>query len=255
MASELNSLLYRLTIVLPNRNVQTAFMHPISKVLVQIVFVCIGLFFSIPTYTLFLNQEELVQFLANWKVLAVQRFNFNIVVPEGTDILAIDIRFLGSAKVVFASICVTEFVCFIIAFIILRMLRRNAHCFSKKTYKIHLHLTILLVVQLVSPILFIATPVCLSLICMFFAFPIPVVIGDILMLALSFYATANSLLTICFVTPYRRYTKALLQRIVCKSKKPIQPVERIYIARIFVLMNMSPAMKIRLRNRAKSNVN
>ncbi|KAI1704699.1 serpentine type 7TM GPCR chemoreceptor srh domain-containing protein [Ditylenchus destructor] len=238
MASELNCLLYRLTVMLPNKKVQTLFVRPISKILVQLVFVCIGLFFSIPTYNIFLNQEQLVPFLAYWKIHAAQDLHIDIVVPEDTVILAHDSSFFGPAKVVFVSICLTEIVCFIIAFVIVRMLRCNAHIFSKKTYKIHLQLTILLVVQLISPILFIAIPVCSSLLYSLFDQPIPTVIGDILMLALSFNATANSLLTICFVTPYRRYTKSLLQRIFCLSKKPIQPVERIYIARIFVLMNV-----------------
>ncbi|KAI1698920.1 serpentine type 7TM GPCR chemoreceptor srh domain-containing protein [Ditylenchus destructor] len=158
MAAEFYCLLYRLTVVFENRRIHKIFMHPISKTFAQIVFVCIGLFFSVPTFHLYLDKE------------------------------------------------------------------------------------------LICPVVFVILPTGVTLIFALSGYFTPqgfgVVLGHVFMLAICFYGTANSILTMFFVKPYRRYTKNLLLKLLCPFIKP-----KPRIADYDHTMNANPAMH--LRNKAK----
>ena len=79
--------------------------------------------------------------------------------------------------------------------------------FSSRTYRMHMQLTALLALQLLCPIVCIAMPV--SILCLysvFYGHALTLEGGEVGVTALALYATVNSLLTLLFVTPFRRYT-------------------------------------------------
>ncbi|KAI1693079.1 serpentine type 7TM GPCR chemoreceptor srh domain-containing protein [Ditylenchus destructor] len=250
MAAEFYCLLYRLTVVFQNRKVHKIFMHPISKVFAQILFVCIGLFFSVPTFHLYLDKEGVVISQTSWINFAAQSLHYTIELHDNSIILLInlDTTFFTAAKVICCCLCAFSVICLLIIFAILRALRKNAHTFSKKTYKIHLQLTILLIVQLICPVVFVILPTGVSLIFALSGYFTPqgfgVVLGHVFMIAISFYGTANSILTMFFVKPYRRHTKSLLQKILCPFIKP-----QSRIADYDHTVNANAA--VNLRNKAK----
>jgi hypothetical protein len=84
----------------------------------------------------------------------------------------------------------------------------------------HRQLTILLVVQLTSPVILMVGPISIA-----FAMGVllkqsmPTVVGEMTFLFMTVYATTNSLLTIIFVTPFRVYTRRLMV-------KPFKEIKR-----------------------------
>ena len=117
---------------------------------------------------------------------------------------------------------VSELGCLAIAGGILRVLRKEMAHFSRKTYRMHLQLTVLLVVQAASPILFVAIPLVMAMIYQIvLGYTLGPASRELRFLLLSFYSTNNAMLNIFFIAPYRRYTLYQLSRLLpgCMTKE------------------------------------
>jgi Serpentine type 7TM GPCR chemoreceptor Str len=102
-----------------------------------------------------------------------------------------------------------------IAASILRQLRAKAHLFSTKCYAMHLQLTTLLYIQVLSPAAVLFVPAALILLAKFdFAFGLGVYQHVYCSLIFACWAPGNALVTLYFVRPYRRYTMRLLRAYV-----------------------------------------
>ncbi|KAI1725856.1 serpentine type 7TM GPCR chemoreceptor srh domain-containing protein [Ditylenchus destructor] len=121
--------------------------------------------------------------------------------------------FFMSVFVLFAAY---EIISFIAAWSILRILRENSMYFSAKTYTMHRQLTILIFGQLLAPVIFNVLPICIVLMGMLVGYKLDKWAIQFFILTLTIYAPANSLMTIHFVTPYRRFTYATIS---CRPHK------------------------------------
>lgn len=115
-----------------------------------------------------------------------------------------------------AGFVVSELLCFIVVFYILATLRANSHAFSVKTYAMHRQYTQLLVLQLTNPLVMFVLPSVAVLSSIVFPIgeywtsTVAVQFGYIW---LDVYALNNCLLTIFFVTPYRRHCIGLILQV------------------------------------------
>ncbi|KAI1709767.1 serpentine type 7TM GPCR chemoreceptor srh domain-containing protein [Ditylenchus destructor] len=208
IASQAYCLIYRLTVVIPNKWIHEYSMKPISKVIMQIIWQALALAYGVNIYWILLSGEQLKNHIDGSCAY------FNITPPTpGTPILAMnfdpDVKVnspIGYGKAIVIGFVAAEFLCFLMAYFIVRVLRKNARNFSKKTYLIQLQLTFLLIAQLASPIVFFLVPVVYALYAALAGNSLSLSTGDIGIIFLTLYALSNSLLTILFVTPYRRYT-------------------------------------------------
>jgi hypothetical protein len=107
----------------------------------------------------------------------------------------------------------SELGCVVLIILILVILRRNSKNFSKKTYQLHFQFTILLAVQLATPLFLVVSPVALYLVVVFFMDRQSTrFISMTGYLMISLYGLTNAMFTITFVGPYRVYTyKKLIQ--------------------------------------------
>jgi len=143
--------------------------------------------------------------------------------PEAADILAqytanengpIVIIYLDSTlnwaksamAAVFSGVLVSELFSFFAAYAILKRLARNSAIFSAKTYRMHHQLTLLLVMQLATPLIFIITPVVAALLAILLHVKLSQTTGRIGFLLLALYPLVNVSLTLLCITPYRAFT-------------------------------------------------
>jgi hypothetical protein len=132
-------------------------------------------------------------------------------------------KYMGLVLIIFV---ISECLCFILLFLIVKALRRNLHTFSKHTYRMHVQFTCCLASQILSPLLYIFVPVCAGIITALNSLKPTKLLVDISLLCIIFYGLSNSLLTIVFVSPYRKYflnvlifpwLKPVLRVIGCKN--------------------------------------
>ncbi|KAI1702072.1 serpentine type 7TM GPCR chemoreceptor srh domain-containing protein [Ditylenchus destructor] len=208
IGSQAYCLIYRLAVVIPYKWIREYVTMPVSKIIIQIMWNPFALAYAIPIYWYSLGGEELKSYV-NTKCAY-----FNITPPNpGTPVLAMDFHPdvkvnspIVYGKAIVIGFIAGEIICFLTAFFIVRILRKNAHNFSTKTYMIQLQLTFLLIAQLVAPIVFILVPVIYAIYAGLSLNLVGQAAGDMGIIFLSLYALNNSLLTILFVAPYRRYT-------------------------------------------------
>ncbi|KAH7714996.1 Protein SRN-1 [Aphelenchoides avenae] len=120
----------------------------------------------------------------------------------------------------FGGLLVSELVSLGVVFKVLRTLRRNAGNFSKKTYRLHLQLTALLLLQLSTPIIFVVFPLVVTIFSVVLETTLTQMHAKVGFLLLALYAPVNSLLVIVFVGPYRRYTASQVLTVVRALVKP-----------------------------------
>ncbi|KAI1709780.1 serpentine type 7TM GPCR chemoreceptor srh domain-containing protein [Ditylenchus destructor] len=172
---------YRFVAVLPNQIFHGYYTKFISKLLWQLFCLSCALGYSIPLYSL--------------------------LVPEDVE------STFAYAKGIVIGFTTIELLSCAMAFCILRQLRKSSHLFSNKTYKLQNQLTLLLIIQLASPIVFIGIPVAAALLSnLMGSFALGSSSGEVGMIIISLYALNSSLLTILFVTPYRKYTTKFLSK-------------------------------------------
>ncbi|KAI1722398.1 serpentine type 7TM GPCR chemoreceptor srh domain-containing protein [Ditylenchus destructor] len=205
LAGQAYCLMYRLSVIWENRKVHHIFMKPITLVLMQIFWQLLALAFSIPAYECFTNSERFREAYRTWGL------PLPYISPDEVGLFMEYVpRTRTYAEFIVGGFVLSEILCFLIAYLIFRNLKKNSHHFSKKTYRIHLQLTLLLVIQLSLPFIFIVFPIGYALKAALTNDPLNEGAGDIGIIMLSLYATVNSFVTIIFVTPYRRYTKRKL---------------------------------------------
>uniref|UniRef100_A0A915CY91 G protein-coupled receptor n=1 Tax=Ditylenchus dipsaci TaxID=166011 RepID=A0A915CY91_9BILA len=189
-----NALLYRLVAVQPNKIYMHYFLHPVTVVLHNAAHSAFEFGLAILAYYCFPAPEELPKILANYPHILEN-------VRNGSVVFSIK---LSSYALVYT-------------------LSRNSRNFSKKTYKMHKQLTILLIIQLTAPVIFVIVPLSIQIAGILFEHEFSETGTQIGVLILSLYASFNSILTIFFVTPYRTFTLSwiiwLLSRLLCKKPK------------------------------------
>lgn len=87
----------------------------------------------------------------------------------------------------------------------LKNLRTYSHKFSRQTYRMHVQFTILLGCQLLSPIIYIFVPLSMGIAATLFLLKPKKILLDVSFLGIAFYGLSNSLLSIAFISPYRRH--------------------------------------------------
>lgn len=107
---------------------------------------------------------------------------------------------------VFSGVLLSELFSFLAAYAILRSLARCSTFFSPTTYRMHHQLTVLLVTQLATPLIFIITPVVAALLAILLHVPLSQTTGRVGFLLLALYPLCNVSLTLLFITPYRTFT-------------------------------------------------
>uniref|UniRef100_A0A915E8J4 Uncharacterized protein n=1 Tax=Ditylenchus dipsaci TaxID=166011 RepID=A0A915E8J4_9BILA len=103
---------------------------------------------------------------------------------------------------------------FLLGFATLRNLNRNARFFSQKTFRMHLQFTVVLCIQIATPVVFIVFPMTVGGINVLIVKSMDKLPAQIGLLLMSLYASSNSLLSIFFISPYRRYSMNLILKIV-----------------------------------------
>uniref|UniRef100_A0A7E4W3X2 Serpentine receptor class gamma n=1 Tax=Panagrellus redivivus TaxID=6233 RepID=A0A7E4W3X2_PANRE len=113
---------------------------------------------------------------------------------------------------------------------IIRQISKNARKFTEKTYRLHLQLSFILVVQIILPLIFVVGP--LSIVFFYFVYweqPLSSNAAYIGVTLLTVYPSTNTFITIVGVTPYRNFTTNWIMAIIhflkrpCFGKQRIQP--------------------------------
>ncbi|KAI1709761.1 serpentine type 7TM GPCR chemoreceptor srh domain-containing protein [Ditylenchus destructor] len=214
IAAQVYSLSYRLAVVLDNTRIQDYFMKPVGIVTAQTIVLGISFGYAIMGYRCIIpTKEATIQYIEGLCAF------LNWTPPSRTEVvLGIDFSpqnignspYIPYAIAVIAGMIFVEILCSILAIVIIKILRRNVRAYSKKTYKIQIQLTFLLIIQLLSPIVFLMVPILYPGINGLAVHGTSEATGDLTVIFLSLYALNNPVLTIMFVTPYRRYTLSKL---------------------------------------------
>ncbi|KAI1731207.1 serpentine type 7TM GPCR chemoreceptor srh domain-containing protein [Ditylenchus destructor] len=241
LAAQLYCLVYRLAVVLPDQRIYEYIMKPASIVVAELFSLGIALAYGIPVYEVLLSGETLTIY-----VVGVSTY-FNVTVPPADAVvLAMDLNPaitvnspIPYCEAMVIGFVIVELICFVMAYFIIRILRKNAHLYSKRTYKIQIQLTALLIVQLASPIIFFMAPVVYALLSGLLGNAITTS-GDIGIIFLCLYALSNSLLTILFITPYRRHRGQAFYHIVAfTANSTLNNFDRCIIGDVIQSLNES----------------
>ncbi|KAH7713768.1 SRN-1 protein, partial [Aphelenchoides avenae] len=114
---------------------------------------------------------------------------------------------------VFGGLLISELISVGVVSVVLRSLRKNASSFSPKTYRLHLQLTALLLLQLSTPIVFVIFPLVVTIFSVILESTLTQTHAKFGFLLLALYAPVNSLLVVVFVGPYRRYILSQLLKL------------------------------------------
>jgi len=224
LTTQCDCLIFRLAVILRVEGFYKGLISKRGSLICRAIDISIGLAFSLPMYWCVDNgtvevavqldpEHDLVKYpylLALTDASAVRLF---------LDLTASSIW--AYAGCLLAGFALLEAVCFAMGYTIVRVLRQNAHCFTARTYRMHMQLTVLVALQLASPVLYIVLPI--SMVCLYSVFycqRLSLTAGQVGITAMALYATNNSLLTLCFVTPYRRYTMKKMRKIVLSLMGP-----------------------------------
>ncbi|KAI1706510.1 serpentine type 7TM GPCR chemoreceptor srh domain-containing protein [Ditylenchus destructor] len=205
-------LLFRVTVVLPNPKVHEWFMKPVSLILSQIYWMALSLGYAIPLYSILLKDNILVTYLT----VTSKNLNLQPTKPD-TVVIAVDfnpdipvgIYTTRYCAAIVGGVIYFEIICLAMTIYIIKRLRKNAHLFSKKTYSLQIQFTLVLAFQLLSPLIFVLVPVsCAIIFAIMGTSSFGRSDGRTGIVLLSIYTLSNSLVTVLFVTPYRKYTLA-----------------------------------------------
>ena len=90
---------------------------------------------------------------------------------------------------------------------IIRTLKKNASSFSANTYKMHLQLTRILLIQLFTPLFFVVVPICGFMFAAIFKTSVPTWTGEVNMMVVAIFPLITTGINIVCITPYWRFTK------------------------------------------------
>ncbi|KAI1710985.1 serpentine type 7TM GPCR chemoreceptor srh domain-containing protein [Ditylenchus destructor] len=199
-------LLFRVTVVLPNPKIHEWFMKPLSLILSQIYWMALSLAYAIPLYLILVKDKALITLIT---VISKSKPDAVIIALDFNPELPIRVNTVRYCAAIVGGVIYFEFFCLLMTIYIIKRLRKNAHLFSKKTYSLQIQFTLVLAFQFVSP-LFVVVPLSMLMIQVVTESP-PAFdrsAGKTGTVLLSIYTLSNSLVTVLFVTPYRKYTLA-----------------------------------------------
>ncbi|KAI1706542.1 serpentine type 7TM GPCR chemoreceptor str domain-containing protein [Ditylenchus destructor] len=234
-------LIYRMMIVRSNTDALQTFLKPSTLVIVSIVTLTTAGSNALTSYFLAMKPEDYPNLISYGKKISEYPLIWEKLQDDTSVAIVFDtystlnqMYFMSTAVLFFLY----EVISFAIAWSILYTLRQNSQYFSVKTYKMHRQLTLLLIGQLLTPIMCIVLPMSILLVSVLFNFRIAGWNNDVIMLTQALYASVNSLMTILFVTPYRKYTFA---KIICWSNKPsrIQPADHVPVSNISSIVTIA----------------
>ncbi|KAI1697179.1 serpentine type 7TM GPCR chemoreceptor srh domain-containing protein [Ditylenchus destructor] len=208
-------ILYRMTLVSNNRKIKDVFLrHSTTIMLLLLIFVvAMGVAYGI-SQTLYSSEdtEIIVRDL-------VDRGHLH----ESDSISVSCINMLSKTTVIVGAMIGILFVSTQAFFLgcgvwIIKKIRRQA-VFSAKTKNMHIQLTKLLIVQMVTPVIFVLVPVVFtqSITVVFSLFNTPYFILYLAMFSISLFPLTNAILTLGFVAPYRKYTVKLIRRLLMRN--------------------------------------
>lgn len=199
-------LMYRFCAIHSNPRFLRFFMSWTGLIIFHLIGYFITFSVSIPGYYLIADEQKtnyLKQFLTND---IKNHLNFN------TPIIFVDMN----SWIVIVGVFYISFM-FLLSLIlgffmsghIILYLKRNVKSFNKKTYKMHLQLTIILIIQQITPLFFMILPITTIGI---FALTenidkISSTSFNIGVTILAIYPSTNALICIIFITPYWNFTK------------------------------------------------
>jgi hypothetical protein len=106
-----------------------------------------------------------------------------------------------------------EIISVVLLYLIITSLRKKSASFTSNTYRLHIQFSVLLISQLLCPLIFIGLSLTLCIIYMFVQISSTRLAGEIGLIGLLLYGLSNSLITIAFVTPYRKHLLNSLSKI------------------------------------------
>ncbi|KAI1706540.1 serpentine type 7TM GPCR chemoreceptor srh domain-containing protein [Ditylenchus destructor] len=221
-------LIYRMMVVRADDDALKIFLKPSTLVIVSIVALSIAAAIAVACYFALMKPEDYPNlYVAYWKKIS----DYPWLLEKLQDDTSVAIVFDGHSTyvqvffiIVFGLFTFYEVISFAIAWSILYTLRQNSQYFSPKTYKMHRQLTFLLIGQLLTPIICNILPISLIVLSIVADFRIASWNVQLMILTMTLYAPVNSLMTIHFVTPYRKFTYA---KIDCKSNKSSRTVNHL----------------------------
>ncbi|KAH7707215.1 hypothetical protein AAVH_25566 [Aphelenchoides avenae] len=211
-------LLYRMVVILEDTRYHQLLVTKAARVGGQSFGVCVSIAVGTVLYKGFITERGAALELVR---------NFPASVPllrPELPVAALDYKkpwVLIAFSCIFFGLILSEAVSFGVVYVIIRTLRAHSASFSAKTYRMHLQLTVLLLVQLCSPVVFLIFPIIHTIYDVFTDNEITPTTGRIGFMLLSMYASLNSMLTLFFVTPYRRYTVERLAMLLRFFRRPI----------------------------------
>ncbi|KAE9546847.1 hypothetical protein FO519_009941 [Halicephalobus sp. NKZ332] len=200
-------LMYRYCAIHPNPKLLQMFMSWPGLIIFHIIGYTITFSLSIPGYLSIADAKRTNELLASVPP--------EILVNRGprTPIFVLDVNYpivFGAVLYICFLLLVSIILGFYMAVHIILYLRKHASNFTERTYKMHLQLTVVLIVQQITPIIFMVIPVATVIL-------IAVMNGgnvyisktaiNIIMLMLTFYPMTNALICVIFITPYWNFTK------------------------------------------------
>lgn len=136
-----------------------------------------------------------------------------VQIPQDALIIYMNVlnpKFIYIGLGIFFAFTVAEISSFITSYFIIKTLRKNIKKFSSTTYKMHLKLTILLIIQLVIPIVTFITPIVTEVVFLLNGTVTSNFATMTGFVVLTLYPLSNCLLVLFYIRPYRRYTLDLL---------------------------------------------
>ncbi|CAD5232355.1 unnamed protein product [Bursaphelenchus xylophilus] len=195
-------LVYRFVVILPNETFSRVASHPICTV-IYIIFceiIVFGIGFGLSNSLA--TQEQA-------KALLIQRglWANDPITPGSYRILFKSERseFKSLILGIFAIALFAEFFYLLCVRYILYLIRQQGAIFSKSTYRMHRQLTILLGVQLLVPLICVLFPVCVTFASALIGKPFTSFTAKVGILVIASQSTFSSIMTICFIGPYRRF--------------------------------------------------
>ena len=202
-------LLYRWILVANKPKLLKFVNHAAGAVFIQLLILLTGIGLGIGSWWTFFPYNQIPNYLAKWadEVPPLPAFSTNSVM------LCVDVYY-NPATIVFAetvaiAFAISEVLSILFAVGTFKALRNNSTKFSRKTYRMHVQFTALLVAQFVAPFVFMIGPVLWNLYRGYIDYvgkpPVQKPFGDFLITMITLYGAVNTILSLVFIAPFRRH--------------------------------------------------
>uniref|UniRef100_A0A7E4ZX22 G protein-coupled receptor n=1 Tax=Panagrellus redivivus TaxID=6233 RepID=A0A7E4ZX22_PANRE len=205
-------LVYRFTALHPNKNLRKWFMSWPSMLVFHVIGFAICFATCIPIWYTVIDEADEAAYMAHYDPSI-----FKAIQPGDVT------TFFKVASPIWTYYCPAVLIGFGLHFIlsatisisIIRFLSQNAHAFSVKVYRLHKQLTIVLILQIFTPLIFMIIPISiLVMYTLYLKIPVNATAAHFGILLLTVYPSTNTIITIICVTPYRRFTTNWIRALV-----------------------------------------